>query len=239
MTIIWRLVPLLLLSCFSLAAHAVGVSWVLGSFSTRAGAEAEASRLGQLLAVELPIVAGEANGQTVYRVTLDYHLFEREQILASLKAAGIEPWRMTLQDNDNAALSLVTGAGQGVYLLVTSERDIQASINTELAVSRIVSGVQTESRLEEGDIVHKVMVGPIQAPDLDTIRQALAEAGFANLERVTRGLPTAGRGYARLVNLAQPMSQTRGTSPAQQAGGEKPFNFARLRPGPQQANQPP
>lgn len=235
----WRLVPLLLLSCCSLAAHAVGVSWVLGSFSSRAGAEAEALRLGRVLAVELPIVAGKANGQTVYRVTLDYHLFEREQILASLKAAGIEPWRMTLPDN-NAAPPMATGAGQGVYLLVTSERDIQASINTELAVSRIVSGVQTESRLEQGDIVHKVMVGPIQAADLDTMRQALAQAGFANLGQVTGALPSAGRGYARLVSLAQPMSRTRGTpTPTQQAGREKPFNFARLRPGPKQANQPP
>ncbi len=244
--VIHRLLLGYLFLSLSMAVHAAGDFWVLGSYSTRAAAAAEALRLAPLLATDLAVVNGQIEGRAVYRVTLDYHLFERELVLPRLTAAGVVPWRITL--HDDVAMTVLPGItqharnaplpGEGAYLLVTSVRDIQASIDTELALGRIVSGVVSESRLEQGDIVHRVMVGPIQGSDLDTIRSRLAAAGYIDLPLVTRLSPVqgSGRGFVYLVNLpGTRASSAKARAPMDEEGrspAKGQYNFARLRSSP-------
>ena len=166
----------LLLTLMSPMALAASGDWVIGSFENKASAMTESQRLGDVLNV--PVRVTET---APHRLLVGQAFLSSDDATARFEAAGIfGAWRLVTQPSlmTEASKALATPSARSLWLLIDRSTDIQESMDVELRLSRLFTGVASESVMENGRLVHRIMLGPIRPRDVDAIRQHLAQNGF-------------------------------------------------------------
>ncbi len=248
-----RLIAVLLLCLPALAGATT--HWVVGSFEEEARAVTEAKRLEQALG--LPVVVTRS---PPYRLLVDYDVLEAEAAEALFLQVGINgAWRITegritevsartfSATPSRAAPSRaapsraapsrpeLTSAG-GIWLLAAEVDEIQRSIDIELDLARIYSGVSSESVLSDGELVHRVMLGLVREEDEPAILSRLRAMGLSP-KRMAEVPDRAGAGFVQLLRtMPKSTANPVGRPDEQKKADSDGFNFATLRPRKEKAS---
>ncbi|MDZ7686243.1 MAG: hypothetical protein U5O39_15600 [Gammaproteobacteria bacterium] len=164
-----------------LALWAVGKEpshWVVGSFSSSINARAEAERLQGELGVPVAVTSSSP-----HRLLVDHDALAPETLRSRTRAAGVSnPWPL-YDDVGNESPAV---ANEPVWLKIADVSDIQISIDIELELARLFSGVRSDSVMTNGTLSHRVILGPVPLVDLERVRARLREAGYQDVERILR-----------------------------------------------------
>lgn len=223
----------------ALAAVGDGPShWVVGSFSSSINARVEAERLRRELGVPVTVTPSSP-----YRLLVDHDALAPATAESKIRAAGVaDPW-LLVDDGDSEATA---GAGEPVWLKIAEVTDIQISIDIELELARVFSGVRSTSAMTNGTLVHRILLGPVRPADLERVRSRLRAAGYEDFQRIARPPDADAR---QVVEIREDSPAPAGSraggdragprpAPASEASGSRDdFNFATLRrqPAPEPA----
>ena len=186
-SIVRSIVSLLIICLFSGQISAADY-WVVGSFLKEQSALIEVNRLSSRVGLVVEISEFTRAGVDHYRLVVasaDMDRSAKEQ-LANM---NIEPWLLSINSTDVSSAGGIaetervavvpTGSGQSFYV-AGSYLDVEEALDIERELSASFTSVRGETALVEGQVLHRVLVGPLKQSDIDITGSMLAEMGFGS-----------------------------------------------------------
>ena len=193
---------LLSLLLVSTGVQALDNYWVVGSFAREANASREAERLSRLTGIDVSYKIFRNSGMIYYGVltpaslspdalqTLKDELAKtgvRDLWLTSLASDAQSPLdtvaesrtRTSSVEAGNSSPSTEVRSPDGLYYLVVgSTTDVDAAVALELKLNKSFGRVSSMTALAEGNVQHRVVIGPGTLVALDSVAARLQQAGY-------------------------------------------------------------
>ncbi|MEJ6592378.1 MAG: SPOR domain-containing protein [SAR86 cluster bacterium] len=198
----WRNALVLSLLLVSAGVQALDNYWVVGSFAREGNASREAERLGRVTGLDVSYKVFQSTGAIYYRVVTraslspDALLALRRELAKTgvtdlwLTSLGAEVQSPIATVAESRSQAVVTEAGNAplstadvdrggrYYLVVESTTDVDAAVALELKLNKSFGGVSSMTVLAEGDVQHRVVIGPATLVALDPVAARLQETGY-------------------------------------------------------------
>ncbi|MDB9880393.1 hypothetical protein OAC87_07525 [Pseudomonadales bacterium] len=199
----WRglLLSLLLVSA---GVQALDNYWVVGSFAREANASREAERLSRVTGIDISYKRFRNSGMIYYGVVTPASLSPAalQTLRDELAKTGVTDLWLTSLAPDVSS-SLAAGADSGTrtisaeagnssppaearnpdglyYLVVESTTDVDAAVALELKLNKTFGRVSSMTALAEGNVQHRVVIGPGTLVALDLVASRLQQTGYTD-----------------------------------------------------------
>lgn len=161
---------------------------VVGSYSQVASAASEATRLSNSLGVDVITHATEVDGKLYQRVLIRAGSTNSE-IDQSLAQQGISPWLYSV-DTDASSASMtnvgdpaiekasVDSDSQQYFVVAASYTDVEQALDEERKLADNFNSVKGQTSLVDGDVQHRVLVGPNKKTIAEANRDELVSLGY-------------------------------------------------------------
>jgi len=161
---------------------------VVGSYSQAVSATSEATRLADSLGVDVITHASEVDGNIYQRVLIRAGSTNSEidQLLAQ---QGISPWLFSLdteaEPTSMTSLSEPTtektsmdNDAQQFFVVAASYTDVEQALEEERKLTDNFDSVKGQTSLVDGDVQHRVLVGPDKRAVAEQNREELVSLGY-------------------------------------------------------------
>lgn len=196
-----------LVSCQALADS----YWVVGSYRQNAMADSEADRLSALTGTSIKVVEYSVTGRRFFRVLISAADFD-DEVLSQLTEIGIKPWLVSftrgnqpeagdtvtaspgigiapIEDippviSDTTDLSTTTDVSDSLYVIAASSTEVEEALELERTLSEKFLSVRGETALVDGQVVHRILIGPLLQRQVASTRFRLENMGFEDTPTV-------------------------------------------------------
>lgn len=195
-----------LVSCQALADS----YWVVGSFKQNAVADREADRLSALVGTTIEVAGYDVTGRRYYRLLISTADFD-DGVSSQLTKISIEPWLVSfthgkrpqpggtslitvgvdsiadrmLMVNEAFDLFMPADVANSLYVVAASSTEVEEALELERKLSDKFLSVRGETALVDGQVVHRILIGPLLQRQVASTRFRLENMGFEDTPTVT------------------------------------------------------
>ena len=189
---------------------------VVGSYAKAASATSEAARLSGLLGVDVTTHATVVDGVTYQRVLLRA-VSTNSEVDRLLTQQGISPWRFNLDtDTDTDANAATATASmesdtKQYFVVAASYTDVERALEEERMLADNFNSVRGQTSLLDGEVQHRVLVGPDSRATAEQNRIELVSLGYTTAWLLAAAVDEYGYLYSSTSSTAS--DQTTQESP--------------------------
>jgi len=185
---------------------------VVGSYAKAASATSEAARLSGLLGVDVTTHATVVDGVTYQRVLLRA-VSTNSEVDRLLAQQGISPWRFNLDTDANAATATASMESdtKQYFVVAASYTDVEKALEEERMLADNFNSVRGQTSLLDGEVQHRVLVGPDSRATAEQNRIELVSLGYTTAWLLAAAVDEYGYLYSSTSSTAS--DQTTQESP--------------------------